>query len=100
MCRVSFARRAHVAHAEVSLKTAGEVVDENGAVFLNTQEIVTDRPAQLLHHTALPLHTDKRACLIMPVPDKRGAHSQVTPVHWSVRWVFTRKLARVPPEAE
>lgn len=54
-----FVRSSHIAHAEVSLETAKEVIDKNSAIFLNAQEIVTHRPAQLSHHTTLPLHRDK-----------------------------------------
>lgn len=28
---------SHIAHAEVSLETAKEVIDENSAIFLNAQ---------------------------------------------------------------
>lgn len=93
-----FVRSSHIAHAEVSLETAKEVIDKNSAIFLNAQEIVTHRPAQLSHHTTLPLHRDKHINYACSCKKKRNTLS----LHSSpfVTWVFTGKLARVPPDAE
>lgn len=45
----------HIAHAEVALELAEEVVDENGAVLLDAQQVLAGRPAQLHQLAALPL---------------------------------------------
>ena len=45
----------NLAKMECSLKVAKDVIDEHGAVFLNTQQVFGTRPAQVDHMTAVPL---------------------------------------------
>lgn len=47
--------RAHVAHAEVSFEGTKQVVDEDSAILLDTQQVITHRPTQLSHWATLPL---------------------------------------------
>lgn len=50
-----FPHPTHVAHAEVTLELAEEVVDENSAILLDAQQVLAGCPAQLHQLAALPL---------------------------------------------